>query len=69
MSETIKPPVKVGDIHSLMVEKIGQSGDPIMIYKKFIIFLKNSKGFKLNETIKIKITKVMLNFAFAERVS
>ena len=40
-----------------------------MIHKGYIIFLKDleKRGVQLNAMIKIKITKVMPRFAFAER--
>ena len=69
MEEKIEPPVKIGDILKLGVVKFGKSGDPIMIYKDYVIFLKNIEkgGVQLNTMIEIKITKVTQRFAFAER--
>ena len=68
MSENL-PPVKVGEILKLGVAKFGRDGDPIMIHKEFVIFLKGieKRGVELNKIIEIKITKVMPKFAFAER--
>lgn len=65
-----KIPLKVGDVFKLGVVRFGKKGDPIMIYKKFVIFLKDTKERKvqLNTLIEIKITKVLPNFAIAERV-
>jgi len=65
------PPVKVGDVLKLGVVRFGRDGDPIMIHKKYIIFLKGieKRGVELNTMIEIKITKVMPRFAFAERVN
>lgn len=71
MQERTNPPVKVGDTLKLGVTRFGKEGDPIMIYKKFIIFLKDieKRGVQLNTVIEIKITKVLPNFAFAERTN
>ena len=70
MKEETEPPVKVGDVLKLGVVKFGRDGDPIMIHKKFIIFLKDVKrmAIQLNALIEVKITKVLPNFAFAERI-
>jgi len=66
MSEEI--PVKIGDTLKLGVIKFGKQGTPIMIYKEFVIFLKNKKEIRLNEIIKIKIVKVCKKYAFAELI-
>ena len=70
MQEEIEPPVKVGDILKLGVVRFGINGDPIMMLKGFVIFLKelDKRGVELNTLVEIKITKVMPKFAFAERV-
>ena len=70
MNEEIKPPVKIGDVLKLGVVKFGKNRDPIMKYKNLIIFLKGEikRGIPLNEMIKVKITKVSSNFAFAIRI-
>ena len=62
------PPIQVGKILKLGVIKFGKKGDPIMIYKDFVIFLKGieKRGVELNKIIEIKITKVMPKFALAE---
>lgn len=69
--EIIEPPVKVGDILKLGIVRIGKDGDPIMIHRKFIIFLKDmeKRAVQLNTLIEVKITKVFPNFAFAERTN
>ena len=71
MNETIESPVKIGDILKLGVVKFGKEGDPIMIHKKLIIFLKDKekRGIELNTMIEVKITKVLPHFAFAERTN
>ena len=65
------PPVKAGEILKLGVTKFGTNGDPILIHKGFVIFLKDleKRGVELNTMLEIKITKVLPKFAFAERVS
>ncbi len=70
MNEDINPPVEVGDVLKLGVTRMGNDGDPIMVHKNFIIFLKDleKKGIQLNTLIEVKITKVFPNFAFAVRV-
>jgi len=70
MQEEIKPPVNVGDVLKLGVTRIGKDGDPVMIHKGYVIFLKDieKRGVQLSTMINIKITKVMPRFAFAERV-
>ena len=67
--ETI-PPVKVGDKLKLGITKFGRDGDPIIVHKGFIIFLKGleKRGVELNTMVEIKITKVLPKFAFAESV-
>ena len=67
--ESITPPIVVGDVFTLAVSRFGKEGDPIMVYNGFIIFLKDFKdvAVRLNRMIEIKITKVLPNFAFAER--
>jgi len=65
------PPVQVGDVLKLHVVNFGKkSGDPMMIHKRFIIFLKDiaPRRIELNALIEIRIMRVLPNFAFAERV-
>ena len=71
MQEKIEPPVKVGDILKLAVVRFGINGDPIMMLRGYIIFLKGleKRGVELQMLIEIKITKVFPHFAFAERTN
>ncbi len=71
MEKEIEIPVKVGDVLKLGVVRFGRDGDPIMIHKMFVIFLKDieKRGVELNKMIDIKITKVMPKFAFAKRIN
>ena len=70
MEKEVEPPIKVGDVLKLGIVRFGRDGDPIMIHKEFVIFLKGleKRGVELNKIIEVKITKVMPKFAFAERV-
>jgi len=70
MNEDINPPVEIGDVLNLGIDRMGRDGDPIMTYKNFIIFLKDfkKKSVELSKLIEVKITKVFPNFAFAVRV-
>jgi predicted RNA-binding protein with TRAM domain len=65
------PPVKVGDVMKLGVRRFGKDGTPIMIFKGYIIFLKDDRngGVELNRIIEIKIAKVFPKYAFAERTN
>ena len=69
--KAITPSIKVGDILKLGVTKFGKDGDPIMVHKGFIIFLKDveKRGVELNMMIEIKIIKVFPNYAFAGRTN
>ena len=71
MEANINPPVKVGEVFKLGIVRFGKDGDPIMIHKNFIIFLKDleREGVQLNAMFEIKITKVLPKFAFAVRVN
>jgi len=67
MEEKTNTPVEVGEVLKLGVVKFGKEGDPILIHKNFIIFLKDVKDIELNTMIEVKITKVFPHFALAER--
>ena len=71
MSELKQPPIKIGDILKLGVQRFGANGDPILIHEGFIIFLKNIEkgGVALNTMMEVKIMKVLPKFAFAEKVN
>ena len=65
-----KPPVHINQVLNLTVDRFGKEGDPVFVYKNFIIFLKNRGrlGISLNEFMKIRITKILPKFAIAELV-
>lgn len=66
----MKKPIHINQILNLTVDRFGKEGDPIFMYKNFIIFLKNDKkiGIELNQFMKIRITKILSNFALSELV-
>jgi len=68
-SERKNPPMNYGDVLKLRVIRFGKKGDPIMIHKGFVVFLKdfNKKGIELNRAIRVKIVKILEKFAFAIR--
>ena len=68
MENQKKPPVRVNQILKLPITKFGKEGDIIFMYKNFIIILKdkNRPAIRLHEFVKIRITKVLSNFALCE---
>ena len=65
-----KANIKIGDELKLTVQRFGKDGDPIMVHKNLIIFLKNTKGgIQIGKLFKVKITKVFPKYAFAEKIN
>ena len=60
-----RPPVNVGDIREVRIEAMGSGGDGIAKIKGYVVFV---PGTNLNDVVKIKITKVLKKYAFAEVV-
>lgn len=60
-----KPPVKVGDIREVKIEAVGSEGDGIAKIDGFVVFV---PGTKINDSVKIRITKVLKKYGFAEIV-
>ena len=60
-----KPPVSVGDVREVKIVAIGNSGDGIAKVNGFVVFV---PGTKINDVVKVKVTKVLKKFAFAEVV-
>ncbi len=58
-----RPPVSVGDVRKVKIEAMGNSGDGIAKIKGFVVFV---PGTNVNDVVKIRITKVLRRFAFAE---
>ena len=65
-----KPPVYINQVLNLNVDRLGKDNDFIFMYRNFIIFLKDKEklSITLNEFIKIRIVKILPNFAIAELV-
>ena len=58
-------PVKVGEEYTVKIINVGKRGDGVAKIEGFVVFIpKARKG----EEVKVKITKVLRNFAFAEKV-
>lgn len=60
-----KPPVKVGDVREVKIEAVGSEGDGIAKIEGFVVFV---PGAKMNDSVKIRITKVLKKYGFAEIV-
>ena len=58
-------PVKMGELHEVSIESVGEKGDGIARVKGFVIFV---PGVKKGDYVKIKITKVLAKVGFAEVV-
>ena len=56
-------PVKVGEEVEVTIEAVGAKGDGIAKKEGFVIFVPNTST---GDTVKIRITKVLSNVAFAE---
>jgi len=65
LKEFGKPPVKVGDVREVKIEAVGSEGDGIAKIEGFVIFV---PGTKMNDNVKIRITKVLKKYGFAEVV-
>jgi len=59
----VSPPVKEGDEMSVKIEAVGEKGDGIAKVNNFVVFVPNTKQ---GDLVKVKITKVLRNMAFAE---
>lgn len=60
-----RAPVKVGDVRTVKIEAVGSGGDGIAKIDGFVIFV---PGTKLNDEVKIKVTKVFRRYGFGEVV-
>ncbi len=58
-----KPPVNVGDVREVRIEALGSGGDGIAKIRGYVVFV---PGTNLNDVVKVRITKVLRKFAFAE---
>jgi predicted RNA-binding protein with TRAM domain len=59
------PPVKEGEELTVKIEGIGSSGDGLARVKGFVIFV---PGTKVDEEVKIRVTKVSRKVGFAEKI-
>ena len=58
-------PINEGEEYDVKIEDMGRSGDGIAKIEGFIVFV---TGAKVGDEVKIRITSVRRNFAFAEVV-
>ena len=63
--ENKKCPVKEGEEVFVNIETIGNKGDGIAKIDRYTIFVPNTK---VDQEVKVKITKVLPNYAFAEKI-
>ncbi len=56
-------PVSVGETYTVKIEDIGKEGDGIARIQGFVVFVPNVEK---DQEVKIRITKVLRRFAFAE---
>ena len=56
-------PVKVGELHDVTINAVGEKGDGIARVNGFVVFVPNVKK---GDYVKIKITKVLPKVGFAE---
>jgi predicted RNA-binding protein with TRAM domain len=59
------PPVKEGDVLTVKIEGMGSSGDGLARVKGFVIFI---PGTRMDEEVKVRVTKVSRKVGFAERM-
>jgi len=60
-----KPPVNVGEVREVRIVAMGSGGDGIAKVNGFVVFV---PGTELNDVVRVRITKVLKKFAFAEVV-
>ena len=58
-------PVKVGDELDVRIEAVGEKGDGIAKKNNFVIFV---PGVKENDTLRVRVTKVLRKVGFAEKI-
>ena len=63
MTDKKEVPIKEGDIIDVEIINVGEKGDGVAKVEGFIIFIPDAKQ---GETVKVKITKVLNKFGFAE---
>ncbi len=60
-----RPPVNVGEEREVRIEGIGSGGDGIARIDGYVVFV---PGVKVDDVVKIRITKVLRKYGFAEVV-
>ncbi|ADB57810.1 TRAM domain-containing protein [Archaeoglobus profundus] len=60
-----RPPVSVGEVREVKIVAMGSGGDGIAKVNGFVVFV---PGTKVGDDVKVKVTKVLKKFAFAEVV-
>ncbi len=61
-----RAPVNVGDEFEVTVESVAEKGDGVAKKDGFVLFVPNTKQ---GDKVKVRVTKVLRKFAFAEVVS
>jgi len=56
-------PIKAGEVHEVKILSVGEKGDGITKVNGFVVFVPETKK---GDFVKIKITKVMTKFGFAQ---
>lgn len=66
--EISSPPVAEGDVQEVKVDSVGRSGDPVLKFGSYIVFLKLSEDqeVQVGDSVLVKITAIRQNFGFAE---
>lgn len=62
-NKLLSGPVRRGEIHEIEIEALGKSGDGIAMIDGFAVIV---KGANMGEKLRVKISSVKSNFAFAE---
>jgi len=60
------PPVSAGDELEVKIESVGAKGDGIAKVEGYAIFVPETQ---VDDVVKIKVTKTLPNFGFAERMA
>ena len=58
-------PIKIGDEYNVKIDAVGEKGDGVAKVNGFVLFI---PGAKEGEEVKVKVTKVLRKFGFAEVV-
>lgn len=63
--QSFEKPVKEGAEYDVVINEVGAKGDGIARVQGFVLFV---TGAKQGEKIRVKITRLMRNFAIAEKI-